>query len=226
MEIRPLHVWDLNPLQACETQNQLAGRIQRAGKVINPSTIAGIDVSASRSSAAGRAAIVVLDYNSLKPIDGAICEGDISFPYIPGLLSFREAPLIIEAWKGLSIRPDVMMVDGQGIAHPRRFGIASHLGLLLDIPAIGCAKSRLIGNHTEPGEKAGSNTPLIDRDEIIGAVVRTKSGVKPLYISIGHKIALEDCIHIILTCCRGYRLPEPIRMAHKAAGMVIPHYIK
>ena len=226
MDLGPLHGWNLSPTHARELQAQLAGRIQRTGRVTNPSTIAGIDVSVPRGSGPGRAAIVVLDYLSLKLIDSAICEGKISFPYIPGLLSFREAPLILESWKKLSVRPDVILIDGQGIAHPRRCGIASHLGLLLDIATIGCAKSRLIGSHADPEEKAGSTAPLMDGDEMIGAVVRTKSRVKPLYISTGHKIAIEDCIEIVLNCCRGYRLPEPIRLAHMAAGATAPHYIK
>ncbi len=226
MEIVPLHPWNLTPAQARELQTRLATRIQLTGTVRNPSSIAGIDVSVSRSSRKGRAAITVLDYSSLKLIDNAIYEGEISFPYIPGLLSFREAPLIIEAWKKLNVRPDVIMMDGQGIAHPRRCGIASHLGLMLDVPTIGCAKSRLIGIAADPAKKAGGITPLVDGDEIIGAVVRTKDGVKPLYISIGHKIAIEHCIEIVLNCCRGYRLPEPVRMAHMAAGATALHYIK
>lgn len=217
-----MHAWDLSPAQARKLQNQLSGRVDRAKTNVKVSKIAGIDVSIARFSGTGRAAIVVLDYPSLEPADTVVFEGKIGFPYIPGLLSFREAPLIIEAWKQLKIKPDIVMVDGQGIAHPRRFGIASHLGLLLDIPTIGCAKSRLIGSHDILPEKAGSYAFLTDEEEIIGAVVRTKTGVKPLFISIGHRIDLAACIETVLKCCRGYRLPEPTRMAHMTAGTAHP----
>lgn len=220
MEINPRHTWDLSPIQARELQNSLAGKIKRRGTVRNLSFVAGVDVSVARRAPTGRAAIVVLKYPSLELVDMALYEDNIRFPYIPGLLSFREAPLILEAWKRLTVRPDLVMVDGQGIAHPRRLGIASHLGLLLDIPTIGCAKSRLTGSHAILKEEAGSHTSLTDEGEIIGAVVRTRNGVKPLYISIGHKIGLSNCIDLVLKCCRGYRLPEPTRMAHMAAGSV------
>lgn len=225
MEINPLHAWDLSPSQARELQNQLCGSVDRANTKYKLDKIAGIDVSTSSRSATGCAAIVVLSYPSLELIDTAVFEGNISFPYIPGLLSFREAPLIIQAWNRLKTRPDIVMVDGQGIAHPRRLGIASHLGLLIDIPTIGCAKSRLTGNHTILPEKAGSYAYLTDKDEVIGAAVRTKDGVKPLYISIGHKISLAGAIDIVLKCCRGYRLPEPTRSAHIAAGTMHPYHV-
>lgn len=218
MKMHPLHAWDITPSQACKLQRLLAGDVDCKKPAYLPSTIAGIDVSVSRIARKGRAAIVVLTYPSLIQVDTAVFEGDINFPYIPGLLSFREAPLIIEAWKQLKVQPGMVMVDGQGIAHPRRFGIASHLGLLLDLPTIGCAKSRLTGIHAEVPAMAGSHADLIDDGEVIGAVVRTRSNVKPLYISIGHKINLASCIEVVLGCCRGYRLPEPTRMAHMAAG--------
>jgi len=222
MEISPLHAWDLSPAQARELQVQLCGRVVRTGNKIKLTRIAGIDVSISRFAGTGRAAIVVLDYPSLETVETIVFEGKIGFPYVPGLLSFREAPLIIEAWKRLKTRPDIVMMDGQGIAHPRRFGIASHLGLLLDVPTIGCAKSRLIGSHGDLPPKAGSYAYLTDEEEVIGAVVRTKVGVKPLFISIGHKTDLDGCINTVLKCCRGYRLPEPTRMAHMAAGTARP----
>ncbi len=148
----------------------------------------------------------------------AIAESNIDFPYIPGLLSFREAPLYLKAWKKLKSHPDLLMVDGQGIAHPRRLGIASHLGLLLDTPAIGCAKSRLIGMHDSLPDEAGGYRLLMDKDEVIGAVVRTKHRVQPVYVSIGHRIDLDNAVSYVLECCRGYRLPQPARLAHMAAG--------
>jgi deoxyribonuclease V len=225
MEISPLHAWDLSPAQARELQTRLANKITRTSAGHIPVSVAGIDVSVSRWAGTGRAAIVVLDYPSLNLIDTSVYEGNITFPYVPGLLSFREAPLITEAWKRLSVKPDLAMVDGQGIAHPRRLGIASHLGLLFDLPTIGCAKSRLIGSHDSLSEKAGSHTPLTDQGEIIGAVVRTRRGVKPLYVSTGHKIDLATSIDLVLNCCRGYRLPEPTRMAHMAAGQAQQRHV-
>lgn len=167
---------------------------------------------------AGRAAIVILNYPELEIIDMATSEGEINFPYVPGLLSFREMPLILEAWEKLTTIPDLILADGQGIAHPRRLGIASHLGLTLDVPSIGCAKSRLIGEHGPLAAEAGSFSFLTDHDEIIGAAVRTRFSVNPVYVSIGHRIDLESSISWVLNCCRGLRLPEPTRLAHIAAG--------
>ncbi len=218
MKIPVLHGWDLTTAEARELQARLALRVIRSKTGIRPQTIGGIDVSVSRFSRLGRAAVVVLSYPSMELVDMATAEAEIDFPYIPGLLSFRETPLIIKAFKKLSCRPDMIMVDGQGIAHPRRLGIASHLGLLLDITSIGCAKSRLTGTHDPLPPERGAYKPLIDGDETIGAAVRTKLAVNPLYISIGHKIGLDDSISYVLNCCRGFRLPEPTRLAHMAAG--------
>ena len=218
MKISVLHGWDLTIAEARELQTRLACRVIRSKAGIRPQAIGGIDVSVSRFSRLGRAAVVVLDYSSMELVDMATAEAEIDFPYIPGLLSFREAPLVIKAFNKLNRRPDMIMVDGQGIAHPRRLGIASHLGLLLDITSIGCAKSRLIGTHDPLPPEKGAYVPLIDGDEMIGAAVRTKLAVNPLYISIGHRIDLDDSISYVLHCCRGFRLPEPTRMAHMAAG--------
>ena len=161
---------------------------------------------------------MLFHFPSLKLVEVTIVEEPVRFPYIPGLLSFREAPAIEKAVTRLRQRPDLLLVDGQGIAHPRRMGVAAHLGLLLDIPAVGCAKSRLCGQATEPGPEAGSWTPLVEGEEVIGAVLRTRVGVKPLYVSIGHRVDLEGARRWVLACCRGYRLPEPSRWAHRAAG--------
>jgi len=217
MEIEGMHGWDLKPPEARLLQEMLAGNVVRSNIAIRPQTIAGIDVSVSRFSRTGRAAVVVLSYPSLELIDIATAEDEINFPYIPGLLSFWEAPLVIKAFQKLNCRPDMIMVDGQGIAHPRRLGIASHLGLFMDIISIGCAKSRLIGTHDSLPPEKGASKPLIDQDEIIGAVVRTKHAVNPLFISIGHKIDLNQSVSFVLSCCRGFRLPEPTRLAHMAA---------
>jgi deoxyribonuclease V len=218
MKIPPCHRWDLDASQARELQVKLSRKVMRCNDKMNIKLIAGIDVSVSRYSRTGRAAVVVVNYPDLEVRDISVAEGAIDFPYIPGLLSFREAPLALQAWKGLETRPDLLMVDGQGLAHPRRLGIASHLGLLLNIPSIGCAKSRLIGTHGSLPEEAGSYNLLMENDEVIGAVVRTKRAVKPLYVSIGHRTDLDSAIRLVLNCCQGFRLPQPTRLAHIAAG--------
>ena len=210
--------WNPDIMEARTLQTELSARVIRNGPALNPHFIAGTDVSVSRFSKLGRASVVILDNPSLVPVEACHAEGTLHFPYIPGYLSFREAPLIMEAWQKLSIRPDLLIVDGQGIAHPRRFGVATHLGLLLDIPTIGCAKSRLIGECSCPPDEAGTYSLLTDKGEIIGAAVRTRKSVKPLYISIGHKIDLASSINWVLNCCRGFRLPEPTRLAHLAAN--------
>jgi deoxyribonuclease V len=151
-------------------------------------------------------------------VEKSLVRQAVDFPYIPGLLSFREAPLILAAWERLDCTPDLVLVDGQGIAHPRRLGLASHLGLLLDLPAIGCAKSLLCGSHGPVREEAGSYAEITDGDEVIGAALRTKPGVRPLYVSVGHKVSLPSALSWVLRCCRGYRLPEPTRQAHLTAG--------
>jgi deoxyribonuclease V len=159
-----------------------------------------------------------LSYPELEVAEVQTVEDRIDFPYVPGLLSFREAPITLAACAKLNITPDLVLVDGQGIAHPRRLGLASHLGLFLDRPTIGCAKSRLCGRHFEPAKEAGSHAELLDKEEVIGAALRTKDGVNPIYVSIGHRVDLESAIYWAMQCCRGYRLPEPTRLAHLAAG--------
>ena len=183
-----------------------------------PEFIAGADISVNRFAKTGQAAVVVLSYPEMQVVETQIVTAPIEFPYVPGLLTYREAPLVLAAFEKLALTPDLVLVDGQGIAHPRRIGLASHLGLCLGLPTIGCAKSRLIGEHTEP-HGGRQLYGLMDEGEVIGAAVRTKDGVKPLYISIGHLIDLPSAIKWTLGCCRGFRLPEPTRQAHMAAGM-------
>jgi deoxyribonuclease V len=204
--------------RAREIQTELAAQISRVGTVISLRLIAGVDVSVNRYAKTGTAAVVVLSYPEMEIVETGLVTKQVEFPYVPGLLSFREAQLILAAFEKLKVTPDLVIVDGQGIAHPRRIGLASHLGLCLGIPVIGCAKSRLIGEYEEPENEAGSYTELRDNDEVIGAVVRTKAGVKPVYVSIGHLIDLPSAVRMMLGCCRGYRLPEPTRLAHMAAG--------
>lgn len=217
-----LHPWDVTPAEARAIQERLRGKIRakNAGSLRRVKHVAGIDISIRNDRAI--AAIVVLDFATLRIVDYATHEAAVPFPYVPGLLSFRECPTIIAAAKKLRIEPGLLMVDGQGISHPRRMGIASHIGLLFDRPTIGCAKSRLIGTHDEPDLNAGYYTDLCDKGEIVGAVLRTKSKCRPLYISIGHKIDLPTAMNMVLACCRGYRLPEPTRFAHHVAGGNVP----
>jgi len=204
--------------QAREIQLNLARKVITENEVINPRLVAGIDISSPDAQGVARGAVVVLHYPALNIVEVKVAEGKITFPYIPGLLSFRESPLILAACEKLSNVPDLILVDGQGIAHPRRFGLASHVGLFLDLPTIGCAKSILCGQHQPVGEEAGSHAELLDNGELIGAALRTKSGMKPIYVSVGHKIDLTSALQWVLKCCRGYRLPEPTRLAHLAAG--------
>jgi len=162
--------------------------------------------------------VVILHYPKMNVVEVARVGEKIKFPYVPGLLSFREIPLLAKAFETLRSKPDLVIVDGQGMAHPRRFGLASHLGLLLDLPTIGCAKSRLCGEHMLVGDKAGSYAELTDHRQVIGSVVRTKIGTKPVYVSVGNKIGLAGAVDWVLRCCRGYRIPEPTRLAHQAAS--------
>jgi deoxyribonuclease V len=216
--INKLHTWGLSPAEAERLQLELAGLVCRENRLTSPRYIAGADISAPDSRGIAKAAVVVLNYPELDLVEVRLAEGRLNFPYVPGLLSFRESPLVLAAWQDLSISPDLLFVDGQGIAHPRRFGIASHLGLLFDIPTIGCAKSRLCGQHGDVPAESGSYVELLDRGEIVGAAVRTKTNAAPVYVSIGHKVDLNSAIDWTIKCCRNHRLPEPSRIAHLAAS--------
>ena len=180
--------------------------------------VAGVDVGFEAAGTVTRAAVAVLRYPELELLETAIARRPTAFPYIPGLLSFRELPAVLAALEQLREPPDLLLCDGQGIAHPRRFGIASHLGLLVDIPAIGVAKTRLCGTHEEPPNQRGAWTPLWGQGEIIGAVLRSRIGVRPLYISPGHRVGLETAIAYVMGCCTRYRLPETTRHAHRLAS--------
>lgn len=218
MKVESLHDWQLSVPQAMDMQQKLSKQVSRSGEVATPRLIAGVDIAVGKAGEEARAAVVVLSYPELRLVETRVAQGKLGFPYIPGLLSFREAPLTLAACEGLTLAPDLILVDGQGIAHPRRLGLASHLGLFLNTPTIGCAKSLLCGQHEEPGNEPGSYAEIVDMGETIGAALRTKSGVKPVYVSIGHKIDLPSAIYWVQKCCRGYRLPEPARLAHLAAG--------
>jgi deoxyribonuclease V len=220
MDLKPLtnlHPWDLTPKEAIALQKHLAGKVIRSSGIDigDVATVAGVDTHCHEDLAI--AAVVVIRLSDLATVDHATAVGKIRFPYIPGLLTFREGPGILNALDHLTVAPDLLIFDGQGIAHPRRCGLASHIGLLLDMPAIGCAKTRLSGWNEEPHTEKGSYSYLKDGDETIGAVVRTRSNVKPLFVSIGHRINLQDSINIVLQCCPRYRLPETTRRADKLA---------
>lgn len=208
IQLRSFHDWNLQPKQAIEVQERLRNLVQVTPLVSCVELVAGVDVHQDR------AAVVVLSYPQLKPVEWAVATKPITFPYIPGLLSFREVPAILEALGQLDHIPDLILCDGQGYAHPRRFGLACHLGVLIDLPTIGVAKSLLVGAHEPLGFAKGSWAPLVDRDEVIGAAVRTRNGVAPVYVSVGHKVDLPSAIEWVLRCCRQYRLPETTRFAH------------
>jgi deoxyribonuclease V len=218
MRVQELHDWQVSVAQAREIQLSLAKRVSTESRVVDPRLIAGIDICAPDAQGLARGAVVVLRCPELRVVEVKEARSKIGFPYVPGLLSFREGPLILAAYERLCNIPDLVLVDGQGIAHPRRFGLASHVGLLLDLPTIGCAKSILCGKHQPVGEEAGCQAELLDKGELIGAALRTKSGVKPIYVSVGHNIDLASALEWVMKCCRGYRLPEPTRLAHLAAG--------
>lgn len=216
--MKNLHSWNLTPKEALQLQLKLASRVIKEGELNKLEAVAGADLSSPDSKGMVRGAVVVLKYPELKIAEVAIASGKPTMPYIPGLLSFRESPMILEAWKKIKLKPQLLVVDGQGRAHPRRFGIACHLGLWLNIPTIGCAKSLLTGKYSSLPDESGAMVALMDKDEEIGKVVRTLKGHPPLYISTGHKISLEQAARWILALCRDNRLPEPVRSAHMAAS--------
>ncbi|MGZ3678374.1 MAG: deoxyribonuclease V [Ktedonobacterales bacterium] len=213
-----LHNWDVTPDEAIAIQQRLRAMLHDAPPIALDSvhTIAGIDASYTE---VGRAAIVVLTYPDLQLVEQVTAVRESVFPYVPGLLSFREGPVVEDAMRKLTTQPDLLMFDGQGYAHPRRMGLASHMGLYLDRPSIGCAKSRLVGRYTDPGPNAGDRSPLVDRGETIGVVLRSKPRTNPLFISPGYKMTLENSLEVVLQTLRGYRLPEPTRLADKLAAL-------
>ncbi len=213
-----LHDWNLTPKQAIAVQNELRGRVCLHNDFGRVRYVAGVDVGFESNKSITRAAVAVLSIPNLELVEHAIARVPTSFPYVPGLLSFRELPAVLRALQQLTIRPDLCLVDGHGFAHPRRFGIACHLGVLTNIPCIGVAKSRLIGESDEPPNERGGWQPLMNKNETIGAVLRNKSNTQPLYISIGHRITLAAAMEWVLACTTRYRLPETTRHAHRLAS--------
>lgn len=210
--------WSVTPKEAVAIQRELSSKVIKVDDFGLLRTVAGVDVGFERAGEITRAAIVVLAFPSLELIDQSIARLPTGFPYIPGLLSFRELPAVFKALEGLAEKPDMFLCDGQGIAHPRRFGIASHLGVLTGSPSIGVGKSRLTGTHGPVPDQRGGWCPLCDNDEVIGAVLRTRKGVKPIYVSIGHRVSLQTAIDIVVGCTTRYKLPETTRMAHNLAS--------
>jgi deoxyribonuclease V len=214
VKIRQLHPWDVTPTEAAAIQRSLAGQVEMRPPLTRCELVAGADISYDWFSDVFYAGVVVLRMNDLTVVEKQGVVRKVAFPYISGLLSFRETPALLDAFARVESEPDAIIVDGHGFAHPRRFGYACHLGLCLDRPSVGCAKTRLVGTYQEPGQQAGSVAPLKAGDEIIGQIVRTKTGVKPVFVSVGYKIDLPSAVELVLATCRGYRLPEPTRQAH------------
>jgi len=213
-----LHDWTLTPDDAVALQSDLAARVDVATPFGEINLIAGCDIAYDRVAPILYAAVVVVRVSDLTAIESVVVRAEVNFPYVPGLLSFREAPAILIAWESLRTDPDAAMLDGQGIAHPRRFGLAGHLGLWLDRPTIGCAKTWLVGEYDEPGPNAGDATPLLVEGEAVGAVVRSAANVRPVFVSPGHRIDREGAVAVVRATLSGYRHPVPTRLAHMAAN--------
>lgn len=216
MEINELHRWDLDYAGARRLQGELAARVRLCSLPEQVRLVAGADVAFSKKAARCFASVVLLSFPGLETVETHTAVAPSSFPYIPGLLTFREGEVLLKAFRKLSATPDAVIFDGQGLAHPRRLGLASHLGLWLEIPTVGCAKSRLVGEHQMPGPQKGHWAPLQDGGEKIGEVLRTRTGVKPVFVSPGHRCDFEGARRLVLACCTRYRLPEPTRLAHIA----------
>jgi deoxyribonuclease V len=216
------HSWKVTPKEAIAIQEQLRGAVVKEDGLGPIRYVAGVDVGFARNNSVTRAAVAVLSFPDLQLHEYAIALQPTSFPYVPGLLSFREAPAVLDAIEKLTARPDLLLCDGHGLAHPRRFGLACHVGLLADIPAIGVAKTLLIGRHEPVPEERGAYRWLRDKQEIVGAVLRTRTGVKPVYVSIGHRISLETAVAYVLKCTPKYRLPETTRWADRLASGKFP----
>ncbi|HEX9626711.1 MAG TPA: deoxyribonuclease V [Acidiferrobacterales bacterium] len=218
MRLRRPRSWPASARDAIALQQRLRDRVESRDRIGRVRHVAGLDVGFEDDGRTVRAAVAVLSFPDLAPVDQAIARRPVEFPYVPGLLSFREIPALLDALAGLRQRPDLILCDGQGLAHPRRFGLACHLGVLLDVASIGVAKSILVGVHEPVPRRRGAWRPLVDRGETVGAALRTRAGVKPVYVSIGHRLSLASAIDYVLACAPRYRLPETTRAAHRLAS--------
>ena len=214
----PRHPWEVSPSEARSIQEDLRAEVLTRDDLGRVDTVAGTDVGFEAGGAVARAAVTVLSYPGLEPLEQTVVRFPTPFPYVPGLLSFREAPAVLEALERLSQAPDLLLCDGQGIAHPRRFGLACHLGVLTGIPSIGVAKSLYVGRHGTLPDKRGAWVPLVDRGEVVGAALRSRAAIKPIYVSSGHRISLETAIHYVMGCVTRFKLPETTRHAHRLAS--------
>ncbi|MDX1514230.1 MAG: deoxyribonuclease V [Gammaproteobacteria bacterium] len=217
-KLRRLHPWDVTPAEARVIQDKLRARVQQEDRPGRLRRVAGVDVGFDDGGRTTRAAVAVLDLASLEPVESAVARISTTFPYVPGLLSFREIPAISAALSRIEKTPDLIICDGQGYAHPRRFGLACHLGVLTGLPTIGVAKTRLIGEHGRVPAGRGRWTPLTADGEVIGAVLRTRKGVKPVFVSVGHRLSLDTAVNLVMRCVTRYRLPETTRAAHRLAS--------
>jgi deoxyribonuclease V len=226
MEVPELHEWDVTPAAGRRLQEELADRLRLLPLPGGIRLVAGADVAFRKARGLVFASVVLLRLPTFDVVERVDVHLPCAFPYVPGLLTFREGPAVVEAFRALKGTPDAVVFDGQGFAHPRRMGLAAHMGLWLGLPTVGCAKSRLIGEHAEPGAEKGSTVPLFDGDEQIGEVVRTRTDVKPVYVSPGHLADFETSTRLVLQCCPRYRLPEPTRRAHLAVSRLKEHYLQ
>jgi len=226
MRVDNLHDWNLTPAAGRALQEELAPLVRRAPLPPRPELVAGADMSLSKQHGVFFAAVIVLRLPELEIVEKVAAHHMPTFPYVPGLLTFREGPVLLAAIGKLEHVPDVFMFDGQGIAHPRRMGLAAHMGLWLSIPTVGCAKSRLVGTHAEPGTRRGCKTRLLDHGEQIGTVLRTRDGVKPVFVSPGHLADITSSTRLVLSCCTRYRLPEPTRLADIEVARVKRDYLE
>lgn len=219
MEIRELHGRDVAPEEARRLQLEMRGRVSRRPAAgFDPRTVAGADLAVGTGGGPAVAAVAVLDRDTGETVAESAAACTVSFPYVPGLLSFRELPALAAAWERLDRPPDAVIFDGHGLAHPRRFGLACHGGLLVDLPAVGCAKSLLVGEHEPPGREKGARADVRHEGEVVGKAVRTRSGVRPVYVSVGHRIDLDTAVELVLSVSPRYRVPEPVRRADALAG--------
>ena len=213
--------WNVTVPEAVALQRELRGRlVLRPPAAFAPRLVGGADISLDRDSPRGYAGIAVIDRSTMETVDEATAAGDLAFPYVPGLLSFRELPLIERVWERLRARPDVLVFDGQGYAHPRRFGLACHGGVLFDVPSVGCAKTLLVGRHAPLGEERGARAELVDRGEVVGMALRLRAGTKPVYVSPGHLMDLPTAVDVVLAVSAGYREPETTRRSHRLVNRV------
>jgi len=214
MRIRQLHRWHVDCREAIAIQERLRDRVVMRGTPRRVRLVAGADVSYDRNDDHFHGAVVVLRYPELDVVEEAHASGISRFPYVPRLLTFREGPILLQAFRRLTRKPDLVLFDGQGVAHPRGIGLAAHMGVILDVPSIGCAKTRLCGKHDEVAAAVGSTANLVHQGTVVGLVLRTRENVKPVFVSVGHRMSLKTCADWVLRTCRGYRLPEPTRQAH------------